>query len=637
MNQFNIWNDKLVIRLNAETKAELEKASRFDQTKLNSLRRSLRKVEDLTERETILENIKKLESLEKIQIRHILPYIKYSEKMHAYTASLSVQNLVRLKKYIPDIQPKGADHALKKLKTEHQYFKSMVETAKLIKNGHYDHIEIPYKMKPIGTYQHRGVLFLCMIPSAPLFADCGLGKTYMVLTSTQQQINEGIIPRGKTLICGKLATLKNGWQQDALKFTDLKVSILWESSSYKRKEKLLKKLEEEADVYIINHEGLVVLKQELIEKNFKKIVVDESTVLKSLSTTFVTKGKEPKGGSIGRALMEIAHSADWRVIMSGTPAPNSFEDLWGQFHFLDPKGFILEAKKADFKNTYMDQITLGKGDDPKLPKKWIYKEGSSDAVSNLIRPLAFRARMKDHLKDMPSLTRIVRSLPMSNEQRTHYSEMEEYLETIINDETISVKNRLTELMKLRQITAGFIRDKDHNDHAIKGNPKLDMLDSLLRDEIALEDKVIIFAQYRWEIETIRDRYKDLGVSTVYGGNTSAESQNNISSFIHNPSTKIIILHPKSGAHGITLVVSHYMIFYSLSDSNEEYYQAVKRIERNGQKHPMFVYHLLCDESVDHDIYNTIVTKQKNQEELIDQESININLIKGWRRRHGSKK
>jgi SNF2 family DNA or RNA helicase len=60
-----------------------------------------------------------------------------------------------------------------------------------------------------------------------------------------------------------------------------------------------------------------------------------------------------------------------------------------------------------------------------------------------------------------------------------------------------------------------------------------------------------------------------------------------------------------------------MVFYSISFSSEEDYQAVKRIERASQKNAMFVYYLLCEESVDEYEYEVIQRKQEDQEALID--------------------
>jgi SNF2 family DNA or RNA helicase len=75
-----------------------------------------------------------------------------------------------------------------------------------------------------------------------------------------------------------------------------------------------------------------------------------------------------------------------------------------------------------------------------------------------------------------------------------------------------------------------------------------------------------------------------------------------------------------------------MVFYSISHSAEENYQAQARIERSGQKHPMFMYYLLCKESIDEDIYNVVASKQANQDKLLDQAAASQEILKLWRDR-----
>lgn len=218
---------------------------------------------------------------------------------------------------------------------------------------------------------------------------------------------------------------------------------------------------------------------------------------------------------------------------------------------------------------------------------------------------------------------------MSSEQRKHYTDMEERLKVEINDVRIAVPIRLTQMMKLRQITGGFIIDHQEASHAMTDNPKLEALDSLLNEEIAREHKVIIWAEYRWEIETIKNRYKDHGVVTIYGGNTTQVNLANQVAFKTDPSIRIIVAHPKSMAHGVTLTMANYMIFYSISHSAEDNYQCVRRIERAGQRNAMFVYYLLCKKSVDPMIYKAIAIKNKNQSELLDQRAVDQMLLNLW--------
>lgn len=567
-------------------------------------------------------------------------FIRYNKKFNAFLMTFSAQNLRRIKRVFGEnAQFIGKRDHLNHLKSVNENLSKIKKFATDVKQGLYDSFKIDYKMDPLATYQHRGVVLLSYSPAVPLFADCGMGKSYMVLCSTENQIGRNVLTRGKTLICGKLATLEASWMEDVEKFTDLKATVLWESKSYKRKEKIIEKMQEDSDIFLINHDGLRVYEEELSKMNFEKVVVDESTVLKSFKTTNPNR----KGGKFGKALMNVSAKSKWRVIMSGTPAPNGVEDLWGQFHFLDPNGLLLERSFNDFNQEFMDFIVFGK---LKLDKNGIPMPGvpadrnsavkprpkpdTIDRVGRIIEPFIFRVRLRDEIKNLPERTTSKRIVEMSKEQLKTYKELEEELATIIDDEYVSVSNRLDELGKLRQVTGGFLRDHDGVDHPIKDSPKLNELDSMIYDEIGQDNKIVIFAEYRWEIQSIVSRYKDLGIVSVYGGNKSDENIKNINSFVKDEATKIIVVNPKSGAHGLTLTMAHYLIFYSFSHSSEENYQAIKRIERAVQKNKMFVYYLICKNSVDEKIFKALKVKERNQGKLIDQNKVSTELLKDWR-------
>ena len=87
---------------------------------------------------------------------------------------------------------------------------------------------------------------------------------------------------------------------------------------------------------------------------------------------------------------------------------------------------------------------------------------------------------------------------------------------------------------------------------------------------------------------------------------------NIKKFREDEKTRVIVLHPKSAAHGVTFTMAHHLIFYSIDHSAEDNYQCIHRIKRAGQKQPMFVYTIMCRRTIDELIYKVIELKNKNQ-------------------------
>ena len=560
----------------------------------------------------------------------LIPFSRFNEKFGAYLLTFSAQNLIRIRLAYGEIPISSGEDRINSLRLKYSEFNKMCTVAQQIKDAP-TLPDLNYKAPPLGLYQHRGVHLLNQIKRVPMFASCGVGKSYMAIVSTENQLLNGTLKPGETLMCGKLATLETGWLEDVKKFSNMTAKLLWLPATSKRKEKLLKILDEPADIYITNHDSVRVLEDALTARRFKKVIVDESTILKSYHGDFTRKG-----GSFGKALMRVAEYAEWRVIMSGTPAPNGPEDLWGQFKFLDPEGFTLEAAYQNFRERYMEEIFFGKQptifDDekgPKTPSTWVCKKESVKLIGDKISLLTYRVEIRDHLLDLPEKTVIRRTVLMGDNQHRHYLEMRETLSTVIKDEFVAIDVKLAQIGKLRQITGGFLIDQTEEVHVIDDGSKLEALDDLM-EEIG-DEKVIIYAQYRWEIKTIALRYKEKGVVTVFGENRSQDNLENIKAFINNPAIKVIVLHPKSAAHGITFTVSHYMIFYSISFSAEDDYQCVARIERASQRHPMFIYYLLArfpkspkkgsDITIDEIIYGVLQKKNKDQKMLIDQREI----------------
>lgn len=566
-------------------------------------------------------------------------YCRYNDKFNGYLFTFSAQNLRRIRLEYGELPCHQGGEKIDWLRSRFVEFTEMTKVSQTLKAST-ELSPLNYKVPPLGYYQHRGAHLLKTVKRFPLFASCGVGKTWMVIVSTQFQLDEGILEPGKTLVCGKLATLETGWMEDVQKFSNMKASLVWLPATSKRKEKLIKLLDEPADIYITNHDTLRVLEEELVAKRFKKVVIDESTILKSYHGDFTKKG-----GSIGKALMRVSEHADWRVIMSGTPAPNGPHDLWGQFRFLDPDGFLLEPNFHNFRERFMEEVFFGKKPDenavplfqsgPKVKSTWVPRKGASKEIGDIIAPLSYRVEIREHLHDLPAKTTMRIPVRMTDEQQKHYIDMRDNLATMIDDQFVAIDVKLAQIGKLRQITGGFLIDQTEAIHVIEDSPKLLALDDLL-EEIG-DQKVIIYAQYRWEIKTIAERYKDRGVVTVFGENKSQDNLENIKAFIQNPDVKVIVLHPKSAAHGITFTVCHYMIFYSSSFSAEDDYQCVARIERAGQKNPMFIYYLLAkfnkepkkgvSFTIDEVIYSVLQQKIKDQKQLIDQRAIDLEILK----------
>lgn len=382
-----------------------------------------------------------------------------------------------------------------------------------------------------------------------------------------------------------------------------------------RTENIRKKISSyDHDIHIINHEGLLLFEEELKERNYDIIVIDESTVIKNPSS------------KLFNALVNISEGTKYKRVLSGTPSPQGPQDLWSQFYFLDG-GLTLGPDWDCFLNMHFEVITMGSMDRGTYSGKKIClvphgkngRMGTVEYINSRLNNRVFRCKLRDCV-DLPPLTIQVRDVYLSEDHMTHYNSMKENLFAEINGERIDVTVDLAKIGKLRQITSGFILNKEKEvKEIVKSNPKLQVLDSLL-EEIGEEEKVVIFAIYRCEIEMLLAKFGDKAVA-IYGGETDRNKLDAQEKFKKDPSIKYIICQPRSAAYGVNGLnkVSRYLIFYSIDYSADSNYQAIKRIERTGQIRNMIVFYLLAKGTIDEVIFKAIDRKDDIQQKTIDVE------------------
>ena len=128
--------------------------------------------------------------------------------------------------------------------------------------------------------------------------------------------------------------------------------------------------------------------------------------------------------------------------------------------------------------------------------------------------------------------------------------------------------------------------------------KFDLLDELLEEN--QHANTIIFYNYVEELAELLRRYPH---AQTINDNKAVERWNK-------GEIEILLLHPKSAAHGLNLQHGgNKMVFVSLPWSQELYEQAVGRIHRSGQKHDVWVYLLITNKTIDERIWAALKDKK----------------------------
>jgi SNF2 family DNA or RNA helicase len=147
---------------------------------------------------------------------------------------------------------------------------------------------------------------------------------------------------------------------------------------------VLRGLGPQHQVVLINFEGLAWLfekKERLKLLGADMLVVDESSKIKN-STSVRFRALKPN----------LIHFA-YRHILTGSPRPRNYEDLFGQIYVLD-RGATLGSYITHYRNRYFYPTGFEM-------REWVLLPGKDKEINRLLAPMILRLDARDHLK-LPS-------------------------------------------------------------------------------------------------------------------------------------------------------------------------------------------------------------------------------------------
>jgi SNF2 family DNA or RNA helicase len=427
-----------------------------------------------------------------------------------------------------------------------------------------------------------------------LFLDTGTGKTITALQIIRNS------PHKFVVICPK-SIIKTAWMEDHEDFfPDMRVLPL--SLNIKRtflldlagkwqeqglimqtkpkytmgRSKLIEIMLPYADTVIINPESFKSWSKDLLDRGFEGLIIDESTTVKN------PKAKRTI------LITEFADLMQSVYIMSGKPAPKNELDYYAQMRIVDAS--IFGTNYFKFRYQYFHQADY-------MGYKWEMTESRrDDFVRKLSRASIFIA--KEECLDLPEKTYLMRSVEMPTKTFKHYKDMLRQRFADLESTMVTVQTKVASLMKLRQLTSGFIYKEDGEFEQVDTAKVKELM--LLLEEIG-DNQVIIWCQFKPEIRLIKEMLEKNGdtVSTAYG--ETKDTDQNIADFKEGK-TQYMVAHPSTLKFGATFVKCTYAVYYSMSYNYEEYYQSHDRIYRKGQEKPCTFIFLIEEDTIDEDLY-----------------------------------
>ena len=324
---------------------------------------------------------------------------------------------------------------------------------------------------------------------------------------------------------------------------------------------IVSQLQKKSSFYLVSYSQIALVLSTVLHflHNRKfNLVLDESH-----------KIKRGDAGAWGKAVLALAPFAENRIILSGTPLPNSENDLIPQIKFLFPY-------TNDFSNP-----------------------------GTLIRPFFVRTTKKELC--LPPLKVFRRTIPLSSGQRLLYDAITgAFLGSRHSSFNLSDKATLRELrncyIRLLQTISNPLllyrhstRLFDHNLQAsFQEGPKITWACHRARQLAQRGEKVLIWSYFKENIELLASHLNDLNAVLIYG-DTKTNSKTDtddfadsrearIHSFKKDPKVKVLVANPAACGESISLHdCCHHAIYVDRTYNAAHYLQSLDRIHRLGLK------------------------------------------------------
>lgn len=457
----------------------------------------------------------------------------------------------------------------------------------------------------LRSYQWRTLKFVIDHPFCALFIGMGMGKTISILSAIKHLFHKDRLS-GPVLVVAPIRVIRGVWRQEAMKWSHTrKLTFSLVHGSAKARMVALTK---PAHIYLINPEGvkwIIEYYVRLARGNmdrfkvlwpFKMLVVDESTFFKDGSTLRF------------KALKRALPLFERRVILTGTPTPNSLLQLWSQMFLVD-MGARLGMTFNGFRDRFFEQKDYS-------GYSFGLKNGAKEYIDRLLRPIVIALHDADWLELPPLVIGHIR-VDLPERAQKMYEDFEKDMFLELETAEVEAMHAATLTQRCHQLANGAIYALD-KDTAVKDwyvihDAKVEALKEYI-EELNGERAIITYT-FKHDLARIRAVLPD---APVMGPTNTETIVNEWMEGKH----QFVLIHPQSGGHGVNnlQVGCKRVLFFSLPWSGEHNAQLIARVgpaRRTGEKEPTIVHYIVANRTVDEAILMALERKETSQRELLE--------------------
>jgi len=454
---------------------------------------------------------------------------------------------------------------------------------------------LPYET-PLHPYQIEGSKWLRPRQTALLADEMGLGKSVQAISASEH--------RDRVLVvCPRVALIN--WKREFAKWSrsSRKTHIL---TSAKCVQTTMADLDWHGSVLAITTYGVIRNSYKLLaERTWDVLILDEAHSVKSAEAA-QSKAVWGKGGLIS--------SAARRWLLTGTPITNHPGDLWPLLYCTGRTKLKHEAFLKEFCNTYTFQGQLCvRG----------AKASKADALRELLSEVMLR-RTKDQVGlqlppiDYQDVT--VEAGPVNVEdlgvQWVFPLDRTQELTEKLAEERFKVQTTLVDGITLKGLEA--LAKSVATLRRWTGLQKVHPVAELVRSELdaGMYDKIVLFGEHRAVIEGLREKLKDFGAVTLYGG--TKDPQKAIDRFRESGACRVFIANLQAASTAIDLTSAHQAIIVEPPWTPSTIDQACGRLHRLTQPLPVTVRFAVLDDSCDQAVIRLLKRKSADCRKILAQ-------------------
>lgn len=427
------------------------------------------------------------------------------------------------------------------------------------------------------------------------FATGNTGKTRVQIELFAARRKRG---GGAALIIAPKSLLRSAWQDDFLKFApEIKTVVC---PAEKREEQFALP----ADVYITNTDAAKWLASQPASffKRFDTLIIDELSSFKHHTS------------QRSKAINKIKKHFDNRYGLTGTPNANTITDIWHQVFILDD-GERLGRSFYQFRASVCSPEQVGP-----QPNMLVWKDrpGAELAVGGKLADMTVRHKFEECL-DIPTNHSYVVPYHMSPKQTKVYEAMERDAITLLDSgKIISTVNAAGVMTKLLQIASGAsysdVTDDSLEDYSPIDNGRYE----LVADLVDQRQHSVVFFNWTHQRDLLIAEFKRRGITyVVIDGSTSDKARKEAVDMFQAGFYRVVLAHPQSAAHGLTLTKGTATIWPSPTYNLEHFLQGNKRIYRAGQTEKTETIMIIAQGTIEEKVLAKLQEKDARQGSMLD--------------------